>query len=64
MKRGGIFYGWYIVAAGLLLMTLNGGAVIYGFTAFIKPIAAAFGSRSGEKRTTEARAAWKKPSPN
>ena len=43
MKRGGIFYGWYIVAAGLLLMTLNGGAVIYGFTAFIKPIAAAFG---------------------
>jgi len=38
-----LFYGWYILASGVLLMTLNGGAVIYGFTAFINPIAATFG---------------------
>ena len=38
-----MFYGWYIVAASVILMTLNGGAVIYGFTAFITPIAATFG---------------------
>ena len=38
-----MFYGWYIVAAGSLLMAYYGWVVIYGFTAFINPIAATFG---------------------
>ena len=41
MKR--IFFGWYIVAAGLLLMVYNSGALVYGFTAFIDPLALAYG---------------------
>ncbi len=41
MKR--IFFGWYIVAAGLLLMMYNSGALVYGFTAFIDPFALAYG---------------------
>ncbi len=38
-----IFFGWYIVAAGVLLMTYNSSMFIYGFTAFVTPIAATFG---------------------
>lgn len=38
-----MFYGWYIVMAGSLLMAFYGWAVIYGFTAFVDPIAASFG---------------------
>ena len=41
MKK--IFFGWYIVAAGLLLMMYNSGALVYGFTAFIGPFALAYG---------------------
>lgn len=43
MKRPVIFYGWYVVVAGLLLMAYNDFAMIYGFTAFVNPIAATFG---------------------
>jgi len=43
MKRPVIFYGWYIVIAGVLLMAYNDFALIYGFTAFVNPIAATFG---------------------
>lgn len=38
-----MFYGWYIVSAGALLMAYYGWLVIYGFTAFVNPIAATFG---------------------
>ncbi|MFH1381628.1 MAG: MFS transporter [Chloroflexota bacterium] len=38
-----IFYGWYIVAAGLVLNVYNSGLFAYGFTAFVGPIAATFG---------------------
>jgi len=38
-----VFYGWYIVAAALLIMAYSLGTVTYGFTAFIAPIAATFG---------------------
>ncbi len=38
-----MFYGWYIVAAGLLLTAYNEWATYYGFTAFINPIANTFG---------------------
>jgi len=38
-----MFYGWYMVAAALLLTTYSSGVLGYGFTAFISPIAATFG---------------------
>lgn len=38
-----MFYGWYIVAASVLLMVCNGGILMYGFTAFVNPIAVTFG---------------------
>ncbi len=38
-----LFYGWYIVAAGLLLMGYTGWAFMHGFTAFVNPIIATFG---------------------
>jgi MFS family permease len=38
-----VFYGWYIVAAGALLMACYSGIIVYGFTAFIEPIALTFG---------------------
>jgi len=38
-----MFYGWYIVVASMLLTVFNGGIVVYGFTAFVNPIAATFG---------------------
>ena len=43
MRRPALFYGWYIVAAGMLLMAYDEGLLIYGFTAFVNPIAATFG---------------------
>lgn len=41
MKK--VFFGWFIVAAGLLLTAYNGTMFIYGFTAFVTPIVATFG---------------------
>ncbi|MBN1848966.1 MAG: MFS transporter [Deltaproteobacteria bacterium] len=38
-----MFYGWYIVGSGILLSGYNGIVSIYGFTAFIEPIAQTFG---------------------
>ena len=38
-----MFFGWYIVATALLINTYHGGAIGYGFTAFVAPIAATFG---------------------
>lgn len=38
-----LFYGWYIVAAGLLLNFYNGALFAYGWSAFINPILATFG---------------------
>lgn len=38
-----MFYGWYIVGAGVILSAYNAGALTYGFTAFIDPIADTFG---------------------
>ncbi len=38
-----LFYGWYIVAAGLLLAAYNASIFAYGWTAFVNPIAATFG---------------------
>jgi MFS family permease len=37
------FFGWIIVAAGLFFATYNSLLFVYGFTAFMTPIAATFG---------------------
>ncbi len=41
MKK--IFFGWYIVAASLLLTAYNSAMFVYGFTAFMTPIVTTFG---------------------
>lgn len=41
--RSKLFYGWYIVAASVLLAVLFSAIFIYGFTAFVNPIMATFG---------------------
>ena len=41
MKK--IFFGWYIVIATLILMIYTSSMFVYGFTAFMNPIAATFG---------------------
>jgi sugar phosphate permease len=41
-KTPRIFYGWWIVAAMVIITTYMGGVVFFGFTAFIEPIEASF----------------------
>lgn len=43
VKRGKLFYGWYIVAAAALSNAAVGGIMVYGVTAMVDPIYAAFG---------------------
>jgi sugar phosphate permease len=38
-----IFYGWYIVAAGLIMAAYYSTLYVYGFTAFVNPIVTTFG---------------------
>jgi len=38
-----IFYGWWIVAASLVIALYAGGVTFYGFTAIFEPIANEFG---------------------
>lgn len=38
-----LFYGWYIVAAGLVLSAYNNAIFGYGWTAFVNPIVTTFG---------------------
>ena len=42
-KRPKIFYGWWIVAASLLITLFIGGIVFFGFTSIVEPIAKEFG---------------------
>ena len=41
-KSPRIFYGWWIVAAMVIISTYMGGVVFFGFTAFIGPIEGSF----------------------
>ncbi len=41
MKK--VFFGWYILAAAVLLATYNSVLYVYGFTAFMTPIAVSLG---------------------
>lgn len=38
-----LFYGWYIVAASVVLVAFNSMVYIYGWTAFVDPIIGTFG---------------------
>jgi len=38
-----VFFGWYIAAAGMVLAAYSSSMFVYGFTAFMTPIKAAFG---------------------
>ena len=40
--KGGVFYGYYIVALSFLIIMLNGGA-LYTFGIFFKPLLKEFG---------------------
>ncbi len=42
-KSSKVFYGWYIVAACVIMMLYTGGIVHFGFTAVFEPIAEEFG---------------------
>ena len=42
-KHAGIFYGWYIVGACVVITLYTGGVVHFGFTAVFEPIAEEFG---------------------
>lgn len=43
VKKGKIFYGWWIVAAATMASALNGGVQLYGFSAFFTPLIQEFG---------------------
>src|SRR3989304_1444410 len=38
-----LFYGWYIVGAGLVITAINAVFFAYGWTAFLDPIVTTFG---------------------
>ena len=37
-QKGTFFYGWWIVAASCLIMSLNGGLYFYGFSSYFMPL--------------------------
>jgi len=43
IRRQGLFYGWWIVAAALGLMFLTGGTGFYTYSVLLKPLMAEFG---------------------
>ena len=43
MKRAKLFYGWYIVGAGIVIGTLTSALFAYGFSAFFMPWKKQFG---------------------
>ena len=43
LKKGKIFYGWWIVWATAIMNVFIGGVFFYGFTVFFNPIRGAFG---------------------
>jgi len=43
MRQTGVFYGWWIVGAAVVVGLYVGGIVVYGFTAIFDPIVQEFG---------------------
>lgn len=46
--RHGVFFGWWIVAAGFVIQILNGGLLFHAFGAYILPLQADFGWSKGQ----------------
>ena len=46
--RHGIFFGWWIVAAGFVIQILNGGLLFHAFSAYVLPLQADFGWSRGQ----------------
>ena len=46
-KKRGMFYGWWLLGAGTLVMVMQGGLYAYGFPLFFVPLAAALGTSRG-----------------
>ena len=46
-KRGGIFYGWWLVGAGTIVLVMQGGILTYGFAAFFLPLTVALSTSRG-----------------
>ncbi len=46
-KRRGIFYGWWLLGAGTIVLVMQGGLYAYGFPLFFVPLAATLGTSRG-----------------
>ena len=46
-KKQGIFYGWWLLGAGTIIMVMQGGLYAYGFPLFFVPLAATLGTSRG-----------------
>ena len=46
-KKRQIFYGWWLLGAGTVVMVMQGGLYAYGFSTFFVPLAAALGTSRG-----------------
>ena len=46
-RKRPIFYGWWLLGAGAVVMVMQGGLYAYGFSAFFVPLAAALGTSRG-----------------
>lgn len=46
--RQGIFFGWWIVAAGFVIQILNGGLLFHAFSAYVLPLQAEFNWTRGQ----------------
>ncbi|MFC2060223.1 MFS transporter [Chloroflexota bacterium] len=42
-ERNGVFYGWWVIGACIVISVCTGGVIHYGFTALLEPIAKEFG---------------------
>ncbi len=46
-KKRGVFFGWWLLGAGTVVMVMQGGLYAYGFPAFFVPLAATLGTSRG-----------------
>ena len=46
-KSSGVFFGWWLLGAGTVVMVMQGGLYAYGFPAFFVPLAATLGTSRG-----------------
>ena len=46
-KKRGIFYGWWLLGAGTIVLVMQGGLYAYGFPLFFVPLATTLGTSRG-----------------